>query len=306
MKRKAKAFTLIELMVVVMIIGLLIAILLPALQQAMEQANRIRCRANLSGLAKAIQIYSNANNNNYPSNATATAYGTAPDSMAALWLLVTTGGPSPGVFVCPSDTNAVAFKGQANMTAGGGAAGNANGPFPLVTGDGIVTAAATKRSWSYGFQVSGAGAQTSNSTRFAIMADRPPCMTDHSANPGGTGKMVALGAAAVDGPSASTYIQLQTTNVRKTINSPNHGGNGQNVLYQDGHADWANTPCCGVNDDNVYTTGTVGAATTGMSGTTPNGLIGTPVTSATTCTPVDQDDSVIVDIVNAAEPTYTN
>lgn len=44
----------------------------------------------------------------------------------------------------------------------------------------------------------------------------------------------------------------------KGVNSPNHGLWGQNVLYADGHVDWASTPFCGMprddgQRDNIYT-----------------------------------------------------
>jgi prepilin-type processing-associated H-X9-DG protein len=35
-------------------------------------------------------------------------------------------------------------------------------------------------------------------------------------------------------------------------NSANHGYEGQNVLFVDGHVIWANTPTCGLNADNIY------------------------------------------------------
>jgi len=54
---KDSAFTLIELLVVIAIIGLLLAILLPGLQMAKKQARKVICSANLSQLAKAVEVY---------------------------------------------------------------------------------------------------------------------------------------------------------------------------------------------------------------------------------------------------------
>ena len=54
---KHKAFTLVELLVVVAIIGILVAILLPALNTVRESARGNTCTANLKNIALAMQMY---------------------------------------------------------------------------------------------------------------------------------------------------------------------------------------------------------------------------------------------------------
>jgi prepilin-type N-terminal cleavage/methylation domain-containing protein/prepilin-type processing-associated H-X9-DG protein len=54
-----RAFTLVELLVVIAIIGILVALLLPAIQAAREAARRTQCRSNLRNLALAVHNYEN-------------------------------------------------------------------------------------------------------------------------------------------------------------------------------------------------------------------------------------------------------
>src|SRR4051812_23079893 len=65
-RRARRAFTLVELLVVIGIIAVLIAILLPALNQARRQAKAVQCASNMRQVAAAVLMYSNANKGNLP------------------------------------------------------------------------------------------------------------------------------------------------------------------------------------------------------------------------------------------------
>ena len=64
----SRAFTLVELLVVIGIIAVLISVLLPALSKAQTQAQSVACLSNLRQLGNAYRMYVDANKGWLPYN----------------------------------------------------------------------------------------------------------------------------------------------------------------------------------------------------------------------------------------------
>lgn len=68
MSPRNKAFSLVELLVVIGIIGILLAVLLPTLGKVRKEAGRAACLNNLRQIAQMTSVYATSNQNNFPIN----------------------------------------------------------------------------------------------------------------------------------------------------------------------------------------------------------------------------------------------
>lgn len=265
---KKKGFTLVELLVVIAIIALLMGILMPTLAKVREMAQRAVCSTNLNGLHKACLAYSHDNEDDYPrgggrnsqwSVSTTAPIWDAPTEIdafnrglpsvfgratigASLYLLIKYADASPKEYICGGDDGAEEFRlsdypGNSLREQDITLAWDFGGP----TGNKAAGGNPPAKHYSYAYQIPYGGAaeayyqlSTNRSPDVPVMADRNPYLV------------------LIKEPTRPLY-RYNSYEGRTWGNSPNHGYEGQNVLYNDSSTSWESIPSCGLNEDNIYT-----------------------------------------------------
>ena len=270
--RRRSALTLLEILAVIFVIAIIAAVLLPTIGHTRgDCGNRVKCSNNLRQIGQAILLYANENKGNYPrtfytaggnltfSNdvsdgaAERNPFGDKDlpgkvgdnDVTAAIFLLIRTQDITPEVFICPSSNTE-----KDNYGTAAGISAQSKTSFTD-----------WRKNLSYSFANlypdqaaidNGYKLNTTTGAEFAIVADLNP----------GVG----------DGYDVTFPKETSNSRDMQKANSHNHQGQGQNVLYGDGHAEFQQNPFCGLKRDNIYT---VSGSTDG-SVTTSKTVIGNP------------------------------
>jgi len=236
-----KAFTLVELLIVIAIIAILTTLLVPAIQKAIFMAQRANCVGNVRVIVQGLrqyageavrqsmpyvpcgswnwQIGSNYRNRPLPNNSSNRNHS------ANLWLLVRENHATPAAFVCPS-------------------AGDSESRHQDISRDWDFEHG---RYISYGLQSPyGYGSLSMHVHGDVVwVADGSPYVQrDYQDRPG----RIDTGRPVVNWGSGAALSTKQ-----RYGNSPNHSHRGQNIGFPDGSVDWAETADCGKKGDNIYT-----------------------------------------------------
>ncbi len=264
---KRKGFTLVELLVVIAIIALLMGILMPALSRVRQIAFRMVCGTNLSGIGKAMLIYSNDYDDELPRSGGRNgswapriqnwqalnrvgAYGNLENGNGSIsscfYLLVKYSEVTPKSFLCKGDSGTSEFK-PADYNAGDRDLIDLwdFGPNPP-----------EHCSYAYHTPFGMYALTTSGEPGMAVAADRNPFI----GSPMAEQKVMPNGFK----PDTAGKDEL------KLINANQHQEDGQNVLFLDSHVSFEKRPYCGINDDNIYTFWSGGDIRVGTMPTVPS------------------------------------
>jgi prepilin-type N-terminal cleavage/methylation domain-containing protein len=259
---RRKGFTLVELLVVIAIIALLMGILMPALARVRQLAFRMTCGTNLSGIGKAMLIYSNDYEDELPrAGGRSTTWGAVKDWTAAdrynafgvsradntggtatisscFYLLVKYAEVTPKSFICKGDAGTTEFK-LSEL-------GNVPTDFELIEAwdFGPSNEAPEHCSYSYHMPFGLFALTVSSEPGFAVASERNPWINSPAAT-----------ASTISGVDFKPDVDpwKGSNEQAKAGNAISHQSDGQNVLFLDSHVNFEKRAYCSVEDDNIFT-----------------------------------------------------
>lgn len=279
--KKRKGFTLIELLVVIAIIALLMGVLMPALAKVRAIAYRLTCGTNLSGIGKAMLMYSSDYNEDFPRGGIKTSLwstigclegGYAEDLLdgalgnpknatigSCYFKLIKYEEVSPKQFVCKGDAGTKVFK-----LSEGVPAPPLNKKIEECWDFGKRDPAGPQpgRFYSYAYQhpfnvpntCGGTGATiisfavtSSSRPGSPVCSDRPPVLDINA-----KGHYDAPDSQLNDPVWRDTGGVFSYADDDRKGNSATHQWEGQNVMFVDGHVTFEKYPNLGINNDHIW------------------------------------------------------
>ncbi len=274
---KRKAFTLVELLVVIAIIAMLMGILMPALARVRQIAYRMLCGSNLAGIGKAMLIYSNDNEEEYPKAGGPGAvwntggritdwdsqiggqYGAPPSCKvtitSSLYLLVKYADVTTKQFVCKGDVGTKIFKISDSYTD---LTDIEDETDVWDFGDGHDTELWPGQYCSYSYHMPYYIGTTPGYPINAVSNPASPLCADRNPYLDKNARVFLDGVEADEDPPewdpGGTGIPPHYADDDKTGNSAAHQREGQNVLFNDQHVTFEKYPNCGIAKDNIWKT----------------------------------------------------
>lgn len=245
-----KGLTLTELIVVIILIPVIVLVVIALNSRPYKIHPRLWCGTNLKGMANAMNVYAFDYRDEYPIAGAQGAgqWAASTDNWndpkiedrdnltvaASLFMLVREADVGVKSFVCSMSDET---------------------PFVNDTGFDIVELwdfgpnPTDHQSYSYQFPYGQFPADGTSNPENAIMADRSPWFDEK------------LTVSSIETETADTYLDkvslidfLDANKWKQRIgNAQPHGREGQNVLFNDGHVEFAKRPDVGTRDDNIYT-----------------------------------------------------
>jgi prepilin-type N-terminal cleavage/methylation domain-containing protein len=283
MRMRKQGFTLVELLVVIAIIAMLLAILMPALAKVKTLAYQMLCGTNLKGIANAILVYTQDNNEKYPVggpasgtwNAGATAtnpagkiswvwdeidkqkiLSTSKGSVSScLFLLVKYADVSPASFVCKASKQTKMNMGTLQATGSDELGMGANPPGVAGQAKDATECwdfgkfPSRHCSYAYAYPWASKFVPTSASkSGLAVAADANPWIDKGDAPAWNAGV-----TSGTDSPQLITASDKSTFSYGNTKDQ--HEQAGQNVLFNDMHVEFSKqpNPDSAIQNDNIYT-----------------------------------------------------